>query len=58
MRILPTGSERELAFEELATNEGFFDHESISTITGVLEGESAERISAQSYVVDGKESKV
>jgi NCS1 family nucleobase:cation symporter-1 len=28
-----------LEFEELAANEGFFDHEDVSTITGVLQGE-------------------
>jgi NCS1 family nucleobase:cation symporter-1 len=58
VQILPTGSETELVFEELAANEGFFDHESISTITGVLDGENVDGISTQSYTVDGKESKV
>jgi NCS1 family nucleobase:cation symporter-1 len=58
VQILPKGAERELAFEELAANEGFFDHESISTITGVLDGEDTEGVSAQYYVTEGKESKV
>lgn len=57
-QILAKGQERQLAFEELTANEGFFDHEGISTITGVLEGEEADRVSTQSYVADGKESKV
>jgi NCS1 family nucleobase:cation symporter-1 len=39
--VLPQGLEQQLSFEELAANEGFFDHESVSTITGVLEGEVA-----------------
>ena len=39
MRVLPLGNESLLGFEELAANEGFFEHEDISTITGVLHGE-------------------
>jgi NCS1 family nucleobase:cation symporter-1 len=55
VQILPLGAEKELAFEELAANEGFFEHESIATITGVLDGED---VDTQYYVADGKESKV
>jgi NCS1 family nucleobase:cation symporter-1 len=58
VQILPKGAERQLAFEELAGNEGFFDHESISTITGVVEGEDTDRVSTQSYIAGVKESKV
>ncbi|KAH4300563.1 hypothetical protein HBI25_179310 [Parastagonospora nodorum] len=58
VQILPTGAERPLAFEEMAANEGFFEHEGISTITGVLEGENANGLITQTYVVDGKESTV
>ncbi|KAF1963222.1 hypothetical protein CC80DRAFT_566024 [Byssothecium circinans] len=39
LSILPQGSERELQFEELAANEGFFDNASVGTIAGVLDGE-------------------
>lgn len=39
VRVSPLGNERLLGFEELAANEGFFDHEDVSTITGVLHGE-------------------
>ncbi|KAF2034939.1 hypothetical protein EK21DRAFT_97142 [Setomelanomma holmii] len=55
VRILPLEAEKELAFEKLAANEGFFEHENISTITGVLDGED---VDTQYYVADGKESKV
>jgi NCS1 family nucleobase:cation symporter-1 len=41
VQVLPQGLEQQLSFEELAANEGFFDHESVSTITDVLEGEVA-----------------
>jgi NCS1 family nucleobase:cation symporter-1 len=58
VQILPKGMERHLAFEELAANEGFFDHESVSTITGVIDGEDADGLSTQLYVADGKGSKV
>ncbi|KAF1915099.1 permease for cytosine/purines, uracil, thiamine, allantoin-domain-containing protein [Ampelomyces quisqualis] len=58
VQILPKGTERHLEFEELTATEGFFDHESISTITGLREGEDADRVITQSYVVDGNESKV
>ncbi|KAK7185405.1 hypothetical protein DPSP01_001974 [Paraphaeosphaeria sporulosa] len=53
--ILPGGEERELRFEEMAANEGFFDHESVATITGVVEGEEVE---SSSYSAHGKEDKV
>jgi len=36
----------------MAANEGFFDHESVWTITGVLEGEEVH------YVTEGKEEQV
>ena len=58
VRILPTDAEGPLAFEEMTAKEGFFEHENISTITGVSEEESTDRVDTQSYVVDGKESKV
>lgn len=58
VQVLPRGLERELAFEELAANEGFFDDESISTITGVAEGCDVDRVSTQHYTVDGKETKI
>ncbi|THY18057.1 hypothetical protein D6D01_07354 [Aureobasidium pullulans] len=58
VQILPHGAERALAFEELAANEGFFDHENVGTITGVLEGEDADNVSTQHYIAEGKESKV
>lgn len=56
IQVLPQGTERPLEFEELAANEGCFDHESIGTITGVLESEEIEN--TQHYMADGKESKV
>lgn len=55
VQVLPQGLERTLSFEELAANEGFFDHESVSTITGVLEGEAV--IGEHRITVD-KEMKV
>ncbi|THX37031.1 hypothetical protein D6D10_06192 [Aureobasidium pullulans] len=58
VQILPHGADRALAFEELAANEGFFDHENVGTITGVLEGEDADNVSTQHYIAEGKESKV
>jgi NCS1 family nucleobase:cation symporter-1 len=60
VQILSRGAERPLIFEELAANEGFFDHESISTITGVLEGEEAstDGVTSQHYFADSKEDKV
>lgn len=58
VQILPHGADRALAFEELAANEGFFDHENVGTITGVIEGEDAENVSTQHYIAEGKESKV
>lgn len=54
VRLLPSSYEKELAFEEMARNEGFFDHENVGTITGVLEGEELE---SHRYVADGKDSK-
>jgi NCS1 family nucleobase:cation symporter-1 len=39
VRVLPLGNESLLGFEELAANEGFFEHEDVGTITGVLHGE-------------------
>lgn len=56
VQILPIGTERQLAFEELAANEGFFDHENVGIITGVLEGEEID--GTQHYVANSKESKV
>jgi len=41
-------------FEELAGNEGFFEHESVVTITGVLCGESSETASQAICVVESK----
>jgi NCS1 family nucleobase:cation symporter-1 len=58
VRILPTGAESPLAFEEMTAKEGFFEHEGISTITGVLEGDNANGLTTQTYFVDGKDSKV
>lgn len=58
VEILPRGANKELAFEEMAANEGFFGHESVSTITGVLDGEEADRVSTENYVAEGKETKV
>lgn len=55
VQTLPHGMHRSLAFEELAINEGFFEHESISTITGVLDGET---ITAEHQYVVQKDSKV
>jgi NCS1 family nucleobase:cation symporter-1 len=55
VQVLPDGLERPLSFEELAANEGFFDHESVSTITGVLEGEAV--IGEHHFTMD-KEMKV
>lgn len=42
------------AFEQLAGNEGFFEHESVATITGVLYGQSSETASQEICVVEGK----
>jgi NCS1 family nucleobase:cation symporter-1 len=56
VQILPEGVERELVFEELAANEGFFEHENVGTITGVLEGEDVD--GTQHYVANSKEGKV
>ncbi|KAI5247928.1 hypothetical protein E4T42_05880 [Aureobasidium subglaciale] len=58
IQVLPAGSERTLMFEELAANEGFFDHENVGTITGVLVGEEVDHVSTQHYIAEGKESKV
>ena len=45
-------------FETMAVNEGFFDHESVVTITGVLRGQDADSASSQeTYVVRGKDEK-
>lgn len=56
--ILPEGEERELAFEEMAVNEGFLDHESVTTITGVVEGEEVEAGAHYDSVQFKKEEKV
>ncbi|KAL1602588.1 hypothetical protein SLS60_006004 [Paraconiothyrium brasiliense] len=56
--ILPEGEERELHFEEMAANEGFFSHESVATITGVVDGEEVDSASTQYYSTQGKEDKV
>lgn len=56
--ILPEGEERELVFEEMAVNEGFFDHESVATITGVVEGEEVEAGAHYDSVQFKKEDKV
>jgi NCS1 family nucleobase:cation symporter-1 len=58
VQVLPKGLEQEMGFEQMAANEGFFDHESIGTITGVLEGEDGDTASTQYYVADGEKSKV
>ncbi|KAF3049067.1 hypothetical protein E8E11_010127, partial [Didymella keratinophila] len=50
--VLPKGAGRTLVFEQMAANAGFFDHEGVWTITGVLEGEEVH------YVTRGKEDKV
>jgi NCS1 family nucleobase:cation symporter-1 len=53
--ILPKGAEKSLVFEQMAANEGFFDHESVRNITGILEGEE---VGTEHYVAEGKEDKV
>ncbi|KAG9521460.1 allantoin, partial [Aureobasidium melanogenum] len=58
VQVLPRGTEKALMFEELAANEGFFDHENVGTIIGVLEGEDADNVSTQEYIVEGKDSLV
>ncbi|KAI4843809.1 hypothetical protein E4T44_06542 [Aureobasidium sp. EXF-8845] len=58
VQVLPHGSERPLVFERLAANEGFFDHENVGTITGVLEREDADNVSTHHYIAEGKDSKV
>ena len=55
VQILPRGAEQPLAFEQMAANEGFFEHEGIGTITGVLEGEE---VGTEQYLAEGKELKV
>lgn len=45
-------------FEMLAANEGFFEGESVATITGVLESEGSDAVSRESYVVEGKREKL
>lgn len=54
VQILPVDAEQPLAFEQMAANEGFFEHEGISTITGVLEGED---IGTEHFVAHIKEGK-
>ena len=57
VQMLPSGSERYLAFEDLAENEGFFDNENLGTITGgVLEGEEVDVM--QHYVAGDYKNKV
>ncbi|KAH6842166.1 permease for cytosine/purines, uracil, thiamine, allantoin-domain-containing protein [Alternaria rosae] len=56
VKMVPRGAGRELGFEALAANEGFFDDENIGTITGVLEGEEVH--GTQHGAADSKESKV
>lgn len=58
VQILPLGSERILTFEEMAANEGFFEHESIGTITGVLDGEEVDNVSTRHYVAEEKGGKI
>ncbi|KAJ4400374.1 hypothetical protein N0V91_008730 [Didymella pomorum] len=53
--ILPKGAEQTLVFEQMTANEGFFDHEGVWTITGVLEGEE---VATEHYIAEGKEHKV
>lgn len=56
-KILPGDMDRDgkPAFEMLAANEGFFDHETVSTITGVLYGQDVDAASSQeTYVIEGK----
>lgn len=55
VQILPRGAEQPLGFEQMAANEGFFEHEGIGTITGVLEGEE---VGTEQYFAEGKELKV
>lgn len=54
--VLPkgTGDDKALRFEEMAANEGFFDHENVSTITGILVGEDVTSVSTEHYIVEGK----
>jgi NCS1 family nucleobase:cation symporter-1 len=45
------------AFEELAGNEGFFEHESVATITGIYYGHGSETASQEHYVESGRGEK-
>lgn len=56
--ILPEGHEKELHFEEMAVDEGFFHHESVATMPGVVEGEDIDLSSTQYYSEQRKEHKV
>ncbi|KAA8617879.1 FUI1 Cytosine uracil thiamine allantoin permease [Pyrenophora tritici-repentis] len=56
VQLLPSGTERYLSFEDMAAHEGFFDHENVGTITGVLEGEEVN--ATQHYVANDKASEV
>jgi NCS1 family nucleobase:cation symporter-1 len=58
VQLLPQEWGRPLVFEELAANEGFFDHENVGTMTGVLEEEDADNVSTHHYIAEGKDSKV
>jgi NCS1 family nucleobase:cation symporter-1 len=55
-KILPGDMDKsgKPGFEMLAANEGFFEHESVATITGVLYGQGSDTTSRESYVVEGK----
>lgn len=57
--VLPGNVDRDgtPAFESMAQNEGFFDHENVVTITGVIEGRDADTASFQeTCVIEGKGS--
>lgn len=54
--ILPVGTEQPLAFEQMAANEGFFEHEGINNITGMSEGEDFS--DTVQYVAESNKEKV
>ncbi|KAJ4992384.1 hypothetical protein SVAN01_02093 [Stagonosporopsis vannaccii] len=54
--ILPVGTEQPLAFEQMAANEGFFEHEGLSAITGATEGDDFG--GTVHFVAESKEDKI
>jgi NCS1 family nucleobase:cation symporter-1 len=57
-KILPQEMNKQLVFEEMVANESFFDHESIGTTTGVLDGEGGDVVTKHYYVAEGKDNNV